>query len=68
MPIAPRKHTPTEEAHLPFGAGRKLRDMDKALLWTLLHEDPECPTRGLLDKVAHRQRALAVSVRPLNRL
>jgi hypothetical protein len=42
--------------------------MDKALLWQLLHEDPECPTRALLDKVAHMQRALTVSVRHLNRL
>jgi len=68
MHIAPRKHTPTEEAHPPCCAGRKLSDIDKALLWKLLHEEPECPTRALLDKVAHMQRALAVSVRHLNRL
>ena len=68
MHIALRKHTPTEDAHPPFCAGRKLSDIDKALLWKLLHEDPECPTRALLDKVAHMQRTLAVSVRPLNRL
>jgi hypothetical protein len=68
MHIAPRKHTPTEEAHPPFCAGRKLSDIDKALLWKLLPEEPECPTRALLDKVAHMQRALAVSVRHLNRL
>jgi hypothetical protein len=67
MHIAPRKRTPTEDVHPPFCAGRKLSDIDKALLWTLLHEEPECPTRALLDKVAHRQRALAVSVRHLNR-
>jgi hypothetical protein len=48
--------------------GRKLSDIDKALLWKLLHEDPECPTRVLLDKVADMQRAIAVSVRHLNRL
>jgi hypothetical protein len=68
MHIAPSKRTPTEDAHPPFCAGRKLSDIDKALLWKLLHEDPECPTRALLDKVAHMQRALAVSVRHLNRL
>jgi hypothetical protein len=68
MHIAPRKRTPTEDAYPPFCAGRKLSDIDKALLWKLLHEDPECPTRALLDKVAHMQRALAVSVRHLNRL
>lgn len=68
MHIAPSKRTPTEDAHPPFCAGRKLSDSDKALLWKLLHEDPECPTRALLDKVAYMQRALAVSVRHLNRL
>src|SRR5713101_7798496 len=50
--LAPSKHTLPEEAHPPFCAGRKLRDIDKALLWNILHEDPECPTRALLDKVA----------------
>jgi hypothetical protein len=68
MHIAPSKRTPTEDAHPPFCAGRKLSDITKALLWTLLHEDPECPTRALLDKVAHMQIELAVSVRHLNRL
>ena len=68
MHLAPSKRTLTEEAHPPFCAGRKLSDRDQALLWNLLHEDPECPTRALLDKIAHRQRSLAVSVRHLNRL
>jgi hypothetical protein len=68
MHLAPSKRTLTEDAHPLFCAGRKLSDIDKALLWNLLHEDPECPTRALLDKIAHRQRSLAVSVRHLNRL
>ncbi len=68
MHIAPRKHTPTEDAQPPLCAGRKLSAIDKALLWKLLHADPACPTRALLDKVAHMQRTLAVSVRHLNRL
>jgi hypothetical protein len=33
MHIAPSKRTPTEDAHPPFCAGRKLSDIDKALLW-----------------------------------
>jgi hypothetical protein len=33
MHIAPRKDTPTEDAHPPFCAGRKLRDLDQALRW-----------------------------------
>ena len=48
-------------------AGRKLGDVEQALLWTLLHEDPACPTRVLLDKVAQRQRPRTVSVRHRNR-
>ena len=34
----------------------------------VLHEDPQCPSRVLLDKVAQRQVPMAVSVRHLNRL
>ena len=68
MHLAPSKCTLTEDTHPPFGVGKKLSDIDKALLWKLLHEDPECPTRVLLDKVADMQRAMAVSVRHLNRL
>src|SRR5262244_1467623 len=68
MHLAPSKRTLTEDAYPPFCAGRKLSAMDKALLWNLLHEDPECPTRALLDKVVHMQISMAVSVRHLNRL
>ena len=68
MHLAPSQCTLTEDAHPPFGVGRKLSDIDKALRWTLLHDDPECPTRALLDKVAYMQRTLAVSVRHLHRL
>jgi hypothetical protein len=68
MHLAPSKRTLTEDAHPPFCAGRKLSDIDKALLWNLLHEDPACPTRALLDKVVHMQRSMRVSVRHLNRL
>jgi hypothetical protein len=68
MPLAPSQRTRTEDSQPPFCAGRKLSAIDKALLWKLLHEDPECPTRALLDKVAHMQISIAVSVRHLNRL
>lgn len=68
MHLAPRKRTLAEDSYPPFCAGRKLSDIDKALLWNLLHDDPECPSRVLLAKVAHMQIAIAVSVRHLNRL
>ena len=50
-----------------FCAGRKLGDVEQALLWPLLHEDPQCPSRVLLDKGAERQRPLAVRLRHVNR-
>ena len=68
MPIAPSQRTPTEDAPPPCCAGKKLRDIDQALLWQCLHDEPECPPRALLDKVASRPRALAVSVRHRKRL
>jgi hypothetical protein len=51
MHIAPRKHTPTEDAPPPFGAGRKLSDIDKATVQRgccekachAVHDHPENP-------------------------
>src|SRR2546422_3040541 len=39
-----------------FYAGRKLGEMEQALLWSLLQAEPECPSRVLLDKAAQRDR------------
>jgi hypothetical protein len=50
-----------------FCAGRKRGVVEQALLWTLLHENPQCPSRVLLDKVAQRQIPIVVSIRHLNR-
>jgi len=49
-------------------AGRKLADIAKASLVNLLHADPQCPSRLLLDKMAQRHVPLDISVRHLNRL
>jgi len=68
MYLAPSKESLTERARPAFDAGRKLSEIDKALLWQLLHEAPECPSRELLAKVAQRQGLVLVSVRHLNRL
>ena len=68
MHLAPSKRILPEDARPPFCAGRKLGEVDKALLWTWLQEDQECSSRVLLDKVAQTQAPLAVSVRHLNRL
>ena len=59
---------PLDEGSSPaFYAGRTLGEVEQALLWHLLHEDPSSPSRVLLDKVAQMQRPIAVSVRHLNR-
>ena len=68
MPLALSQHTLAEGASPPFEAGRKLGAVAIALVWQVLHEDPKCPSRVVLDKVAQRQVAMAVSVRHLNRL
>jgi hypothetical protein len=56
-----------EGASPSFCAGRKLGVGEQALLWTLLQENPQCPSRVLLDKVAQRQIPMVVSIRHLNR-
>jgi hypothetical protein len=68
MPLALSQHTLAEGSSPPFEAGRKLGAVAMALVWQLLQEDPECPSRVVLDKVAQRQVPMAVSVRHLNRL
>src|SRR6516165_1006590 len=68
MYLAPSKESLAERSRPSFNAGRKLSEIDKALLWQLLNEAPECPSRELLAKVAQRQGLMPVSVRHLNRL
>ncbi len=67
MPSAPSQRSLAEGASPSFCAGRQLGEVEQALLWTLLHDDPQCPSRVLLDKVAQNQRPIAVSIRHLNR-
>src|ERR1043166_3300587 len=68
MPLALSKPTLTEGSCPPFEAGRKLGVVEMALVWKVLREDPQCPSRVVLEKVAQRQVPIAVSVRHLNRL
>ncbi len=68
MPLALSQHKLAEDARPPFSGGTKIGAMEKALLWTLLHEDPACPSRVLLDKVAQTHAPLPVSLRHLNRV
>jgi len=68
MPLAQNKRTLAEDSCPLFDAGRKMGGVELALVWQLLHEDPACPSRVLLAKVAQTQAPIAVSVRHLNRL
>ena len=68
MSIALRKPTRPEDASPAFETGRKLGIVEMALMWKVLHEDPQCPSRVVLEKVAQCQVPMAVSVRHLNRL
>src|SRR6266487_2075739 len=68
MSIALCKPTRPEDASPAFETGRKLGIVEMALMWKVLHEDPQCPSRVVLEKGAQRQVPMAVSVRHLNRL
>lgn len=56
-----------EESSPSFCAGRKLGDVEQALLWSLLQKDPQCPSRVLLDKATEQRLVIAVSIRHINR-
>ena len=68
MPLALSKHNLTDGSSPSFEAGRKLSVVEMALVWQVLHEDPQCPSRVLRDKVAQSPAPLQISVRHLNRL
>src|SRR5712692_12021032 len=67
MPLTLKQRNLTEVSSPSFCAGRKLGEVEQALLWSLLQEEPECPSRVLLDKAVDRQIVIAVSLRHVNR-
>ncbi len=67
MHLAPSYPNLDEPSSPPFSAGRKLRQVDQALMWAMLHDDPQCPTRMLLAKIAQTQPPIEVSLRQVNR-
>jgi len=67
MQRAPEQCNLDADASPSFCAGRKLSEVEQALLWTLLQEEPACPSRALIDKAARRQIRIAVSLRHVNR-
>ncbi len=68
MPVALTQTKLNSPSSPSLFAGRKLDVVDKAFLLNLLHEDPQSPSRLLLDKVAQSHAPLDISVRHLNRL
>ena len=68
MHLAPNKPNLNRGSSPPPCAGRKLGRVEKSLLWIWLHEDPQCPSRMILDKAAQAQVPMPVSLRHLNRL
>jgi hypothetical protein len=67
MPLALSQRTLDEDASPSFCAGRKRGEVEQALLWALLQEDPACPSQVLLDKAMRQHIPIAVSLRHLNR-
>jgi hypothetical protein len=45
MPLTLSKATLTEGSRPSFEAGRKLGVVEMALVWKVLHEEPQCPSR-----------------------
>ena len=62
MPLTQSQGHRADTSSPSFCAGRKLSEVEQALLWTMLQETPSCPSRELLDNVATRQEPLRVSL------
>jgi len=67
MPLALSQSNPDVGSSPSFCSGRKLGDIEQALLWSLLQEDPQSRAGCYFDEAARRQRPIAVSLRQLNR-
>ena len=62
------QNNPVDDSSPHFGAGRKVTETHKALLWQVLHDDPTCPSRMVLHTIAETQGQIAVTLRQINRL
>src|SRR3989475_11384654 len=63
MPLALSQSNPDVGLSPSFCSGRKLGDIEQALLLSVLQADPLGPSRLLLDEADGRQRPIAVSLR-----
>lgn len=62
QPISIRSSSPT------FYDARKLDAVQKAWLWQLLQDDPNCPSRVVLQKAVGCHQIISISTRHLNRI
>lgn len=60
--------TPVDDTRGLFCAGRKVTEIHKALLWQFLSDDPNCPSRMVLQAIAEKEVQISVSLRQINRL
>lgn len=67
MSVALRQPTLAAPSSPSFCEGRKFSEIEQAVLWTLLEQDPTCTSRQLLAKAAAGQVWPRVSLRHLNR-
>jgi hypothetical protein len=67
MSAALRQPTLAAQSSPSFCDGRKFSEVEQAVLWTLLQQDPQCTSRDLLAQAAEHQIWPRVSLRHLNR-
>ncbi|MDQ3954746.1 MAG: hypothetical protein M3285_04255 [Actinomycetota bacterium] len=67
MTAALSQPTLAEQPSPSFCAGRKFSEVEQAMLWTLLQQDPHCTSRDLLTKAAQHQVWPRVTLRQINR-
>jgi hypothetical protein len=60
--------TPSVDSCPGFSEGKKITAVQQAQLWSVLSEEPACPSRGVLAKIAQRYEPFPVGLRHVNRL
>ena len=67
MSVAQSQPTLALQPSPSFCDGQKFSEVEQAVLWTLLQQDSQCTSRGLLTKAAQQQIWPRVTVRQINR-
>ena len=67
MQLPRNQRNVNDETSPSFCGGRKFDEVEQALLWGLLQQEPQCPSRVLLAKAAEQHVIITVSLRQVNR-